>query len=343
MPPRSLSIPVLARWLGPWTPATARPRRVDRVEVDAGGVRAWLYRPRGRVRGAYAIAPGLHYAGPADPRADRFNAILAASGALVLAPFVPDYCALRVAPSAIDDFARAFDALLARPELPRGVRPGVFSISFGSLLALRLAGDPARAERVGGVVCFGGYADWDATIRFCLGGERRDPLNQPVVLMNVLDDVPPAVAAQWRRYVEATWGRPEMKARDRHEPIARELAGALAGRERELFLIGCGVEPGAAELCERALATRRGAFAFVDPRPHLHSVRGAVHIVHGADDDVIPADQAHALTAALPRARAYVTGLYGHTAGSPVTSLPALGRELATMLAVLRAIATSGS
>ena len=62
--------------------------------------------------------------------------------------------------------------------------------------------------------------------------------------------------------------------------------------------------------------------------------------------DVIPFEHAHRLAAALPRGAVggvHVTGLYGHThVTSPVgmlRDLPALGREIATMARVLRAIA----
>src|SRR5690554_1723584 len=94
----------LGRWLGPWAGAEQAPEGVLRtsvfVEARAEGERpfeAWLYRPRrGRPLGAYLVAPGLHYAGPADPRMDRFLRVLASAGLVVLCPFLPDFTALRV-------------------------------------------------------------------------------------------------------------------------------------------------------------------------------------------------------------------------------------------------------
>ena len=57
---------------------------------------------------------------------------------------------------------------------------------------------------------FGGYADLRETLRFCLTGEvaggreaTRDPLNQPVVLMNLLDHLEPTVRAIARRWSPA--------------------------------------------------------------------------------------------------------------------------------------------
>ena len=328
---------------------------------DAEAMEAWLFLPADRSPdGAYLVAQGLHYAGPSDPRFMRFCSVLAASGAAVLAPFLPDYIDLTVAPSVWADLGRAFDALAARPEVAPGVaqgkRPGIFSISFGSLPALRLAAQPEFAERIGSLVVFGGYADWDETIHFCVTGEVEgkrqqsfDPLNVPVVMMNLLEHLPDPPAdprelrEAWREYVIATWGRPEMHAIANHEPVARRIAEGLVGRTRELFLIGCGVEPGAEDLCDAALIRGTEAKAFADPRPHLGGIRCPVHLVHGVDDDVIPHNQARRLEAAMPEhveTRVYSTGLYGHTsnAGAALASVPAVVRELTTMMRVLRAL-----
>src|SRR4051812_48878550 len=207
------SIVTLARWLGPWASATKAPI-VETVDEIVDGTRVRLYRPRRAPDATYLIAPGLHYAGADDPRMDRFCRILAAAGHLVIAPFIPDYLALTPNARAIADFRRVFDALPAWTEyppsgiprhhppsgiprhhppsgIPRHHKPVVFSISFGSLLAFALAADVQDA--IDKLVIFGGYADFRQTLRFCLTGEvasgrsaMRDPLNQPVVLANLL-------------------------------------------------------------------------------------------------------------------------------------------------------------
>ncbi len=352
----------LARWLGPWAADARAPggvvRRVIDVPPSRSGDRplpARLYLPPRRPSGAYLIAPGLHYAGPADPRMDRLCAVLAAAGFAVLAPWLPDYTALRVAPSCLTDFERALDALLARPELAGVDRVGLFSISFGSLPALYAASRAAQRDRVGALVLFGGYASWQETIDFCLTGELdgrphtvRDPLNQPVVFMNLIDDLPGAPAdpqpllASWRRYVEATWGRTEMKTGDRHLEVARAIAVNLPADMRSLFLVGCGAEPGGRELAADALARSASRTAFLDPAPYAADVRCPVNLVHGVDDDVIPYVHAPALAALLPaaaRPRVHLTGLYGHTRRETGAPGPrALAGELATMVRILRAI-----
>jgi len=331
----------LARWLGPWADATRAPA-VATKEDELDGIRVRVYGRRGR---PYLIAPGLHYAGPDDPRLDRFCRVLARAGHHVIAPFIPDYLALTPNAQAIADFRRVF---AARARWTSG-KPIVFSISFGSLLAFALAAD--HADDLDGLVIFGGYADFHATLEFCLTGRVasgrdaiRDPLNQPVVLMNLLAHLEPgcpdpaAVTAAWRRYVERTWGRPEMKARARFTAIADELAPDVAEHLRELFHVGIGSRPGAFELAMPALARFDGRA--LDPSPYLARIRGRVDLVHGTDDDVIPFEQSHALAAQLVHAdaRVHITGMYGHT-GSQAPRLSAAAKEMITMLRVLRVLA----
>jgi len=317
----------LARWLGPWADATRAPD-VAIADRTVAGVRVRVYGTSGT---PYYIAPGLHYAGPDDPRMDRFCRILAAAGHHVAAPFIPSYLALTPDARAIRDFIDVFDAIdFAEP-------PVVFSISFGSLLAFALAA--ARPDAVRRLVIFGGYADFHATMRYCLTGEGRDPLNQSVVLMNLLPLLasPEDVSPYWRAFCERTWGRPELKARDRFVPIAEELAAQVPEPIRELFRIGVGAAPGAWDLAEPALA--RFDASTLDPRPHTERVTCRVDLVHGADDDVIPYTQSHALAQLLPNAdvRTHITGMYGHT-GAHRPPLRLLAKEMVTMVRVLFAM-----
>jgi pimeloyl-ACP methyl ester carboxylesterase len=337
----------LARWLGPWADAKRSPR-VERHEGDLAGIRTAFYGSR-RSRTRFLIAPGLHFAGPDDPRMDRFCRILAHAGHHVIAPYVPAYLDLRPSGAAVRDFARIFDALEPGPP------PTIFSISFGSLLAFALAAE--RGDAIDRLVIFGGYADFHETMKFCLTGEvasgrmaTRDPLNQPVVLLNLLDQIAnrrpdgltptqrDALVETWKTYVTRTWGRPEMKARERFVAVAQELAPSVPDSVRDLYLLGIGVTPGAWDVAVPAL--RDFDATDLDPSPYLARVRNRVELVHGTDDDVIPYEQSQTLAQRLvnARVRLHITGLYGHT-GAQRPPLSALAREAATLVRVLRVLA----
>ncbi len=339
----------LARWLGPWADATKSPPVVT-LDDDSEPVRLRIYQQAHdkAFKRRFVIAPGLHYAGPDDPRMDRFCRILAAAGNQVVAPFVPSYLALVPDEQAKRDFTGVFDRLSEHHDDKHG-KPIVFSISFGSLLAFALAAE--RPELVDRLVIFGGYADFHETMKFCLTGEvasgrqaTRDPLNQCVVMMNLLGQIAhdiehtEALAFWWRAYVERTWGRQEMKARERFVAIAEELAPEVPDSVRELFLIGVGARDGAWDLALPAL----GAFdaSALDPTPYLSRVKCRVDLVHGMDDDVIPYEQSHVLASRLVHAdvHTHITGLYGHT-GAQRPPMTAIAKELATMVRLLRVMA----
>jgi pimeloyl-ACP methyl ester carboxylesterase len=342
----------LVRWLAPWADPDARPEvaAVDDDVVD--GMRVRVYRSLGRARETFLVAQGLHYAGADDPRMDRFCRIVAAAGHVVIVPYIPDYLNLIPTPRAIDDYARAY-AARGRWD-PTGRPPVLFSISFGSLLALGLAArlPPGAVARV---IVFGGYGDFPAAMRYCLTGEvdgraapsvPRDPLNQPVLLMSLLPYLDPpcpdpaALVEAWRRFVHRTWGKPEMKARERYAAVARELAPGVPASVRDLFLVGVGVAPGAIELALAALDRAAPDWAALDPRGYLAQIRGRVDVVHGRGDDVIPYEQAAVLAAGLVNAdvRVHLTGLFGHTAGAR-PSVRELGSELATLARLIGLLA----
>jgi len=358
--PRLRKAAVLTRWLGPWTDAERVPTGVVRYTDVIDGprpLRAYRYEPTGqRATGTYLLLQGLHFSGPDDPRLDRFCRILARAGLVVVAPFLPDFLQLRVTPETIVDAQASLDHT-ARLSAERGLpRPALFSISFGSLPALALASDPARRDRVGAVVLFGGYCDFFATIRFSVSGRAfdehqlpvelpHDPFNGPAVFINLLPFLegvrePEAIADAWRKMARRTWGKPELRPVEERRPIAESLTARLPPRDRDLFLAGCGLGEGAPPWVEVGLARAGAALDFAKPRPFLSEVAAPVVICHGRDDDVIPYVEAFKIRAGLrgnhPH-RLFVTGLYGHTGKAELTA-SGVGDEISTMRDLIMAL-----
>lgn len=353
-------------WMGPWASQDAKPDGVVRRRIvipasapDQRSFDAYYYLPADRpADGAYLIVPGLHHLGPSDPRLDRFCRVLAHAGIATLSPFIADFQDHLLTKRAVEDARRAFRHMRTLPGQPAG-RPGVWCISLGSVLAFSVAGHPELAEQIGGVYCFGGYANWTRTIEFSLTGLSadgteipRDPLNQPAVYMNVYPGLegapadPSVLFGAWRRYMRATWGRPHFRAGLGHLDVAHAMALDLPPEQRALFLDGCGARPGSAE---RAVLAMRscppGTFDHCDPLPWLAQVRCPVHIAHAAEDNVIPIDQQQAIADALPPnvpVHLYTTGLFGHSDADASVLSPHRWREavdeVATMLRMVEGI-----
>jgi pimeloyl-ACP methyl ester carboxylesterase len=374
---RTLTFARLLRWLGPWTKDSDAPLdvRVEHWLVRAGrlhglrafdaGIRhdapgpgvldAYVYSPRGRAVGTYVVSPGLHFAGPDDPRFDRFCRVLAGAGFVVVAPFVPAYVDLRVIPSAVDDFETIVAASHARfRDLGR---PALFSISFGSWLALEVAA--RRPELVDGVVTFGGYADFDAVCRFSVDGLMRteseviglphDPMNSPALFLNLLRFLDVGgdtyeLECALSRMCHRTWGRMELKREGRLIPFVDDLVPEVPAHQQEFFRVACGVAPGAVALVEDALARGASELVYASPRAALERLECPVIVCHARDDDVIPYGEALKLAKALPPrapSRLYLTGLYGHS-GQGTVSARGIVTEVSALLAIAKALAAAG-
>lgn len=348
----------LARWLGPWAPPDAAPTGVERrpIRVPSGSreFEAWVYKDSTRApQGSVLIVPGLHFAGPADPRFDRLSRVLAAAGYLVLSPFLPDYGELLVRPTVVEDAEAALDALLALPDRPKA-KPGMFSISFGSMPALRVASK--RAADISRLVVFGGFASFRSTLAFALTGDgerKNDPLNSPVVILNLLPYVDgveekdhETLASAFRAYCRASWNREESKIPALHRAIAERVADTLPEHLRDIFLVSARARPGVEDLARAALDRAGEEFSWVDPTPHLSSITCPVTLVHGREDDVIPYEEGVALERGLAgqNVELILTGLYGHSRGEgglsrPLSRVGESAKEIASMTRILSAMA----
>jgi pimeloyl-ACP methyl ester carboxylesterase len=363
----------LLYWLGPWMPGHRFPADVVQRDVQlpretSGGQD---YRPmriremkpaNGPCRGTYLVAPGLHYLGPDDPRFDRFLRILAHAGYLVWSPFLPDYINLSVAKGVIPDFARALKHLLDHPDRPQNLKPAVFSISFGSLPALRLAADPATKDELGGLILFGGYANITTTLAYALGSRdghmnmpKSDPLNRPVLFTNLLDcmNIKPELNETIRKsllsFIHQTWGveaqkNPDRKLPESYLPIAEKLRDQLPEHLRDAFWLACGLSGDYQSHCEDLLKAHELP-SFMDPLPHVSQIRCPVHLFHGRDDDVIPFQESLALEKAMAgdvQVKCHLTGLYNHTEKPSLIGLlqvaPKVPGEINSLVSMLRAM-----
>lgn len=278
----------------------------------------------------------------------RFASVLATGGHEVWVPYIVDYLALLIQPRAIDHYIEIVEFALED-----GRNVSLFSISFGSLLALRAAAHQPIARRIEELVVFGGYANLRDTMHFCLTGTidgkkvaEHDPLNRPILFMHVLEHLEHGLDSRreievieaWRSYMRATWGRAEMRVNERHLGVAMKFREGLDEAQKRLFDDGVGLNPGGWDRIEYGLEA--GVYDFLDPTAHLERIRCPVHLVHGADDDVIPYTQALELERLLTEhteVSLYLTGLYGHTSKS--VAVGSLVQELRTMLQILRVLA----
>ena len=353
----------LVRWLGPWANENDCPQGISRQETrhripgTEQNVKVWTYRdPNRPPTGAYLLGPGLHFLGAQHEGLDRFARILAKAGHLVMSPFIQDYSDMHIQPQSHLPFLGAFDALRNHPELPGGIKPGVFSISFGSWLAMKLATCQKRNHLLGASVIFGGYGHFREAVDFAITGQihgkdyaHHDPRNIPAIFMHIADTLeldPGVLKHAWLQFMRETWQIDSMRTREACNEKAYVLAQALPHDFRDIFLEGCGALPGAAKRIQDTLQNER--YDYLDTRSDFGNIRCPILIMHGTDDDVIPYTQLERLSQALPKhieQETYLTGLYGHSSqdGQAKSALiKAAYKELSTMKNMLGAIYRGG-
>jgi len=251
---------------------------------------------------------------------------MASIGYLVMVPRVRAFSELQIRPDALLDAELALQAFRRLPDHPPGSSIDVMSISFGSALAIHLASHQELKRHVRRVVAYGGFYDWEATMRFALSGranDAHDPLNRPVVYLNLLEEFAidhetrTELKAAWTEFCRLTWGREEMKTQNVHRKVANDLAERLHPDAQDLFLEGCNASRATDRSQERCLeALRTGDFRWLDLHAKCAQIRSPVTIIHGRSDDVIPHTEAERLSEAIgtgATTELLITGLYAHT------------------------------
>lgn len=266
-----------------------------------GPLRARLYRPEGDVDRSLVLVPGVHALGIEEPRLVSFARSLAAVGVGVVTPEPPDLKEYRITARSTDMIEDAVVWLAGRPDLAPDGHAGLIGISFAGGLSIVAAGRPALRDRAAFVLAFGGHGDLPRVLWFlCTGvlpdGTRRPPHDYGVVviLLNTVDRIVPPEQVDGLRAALLTFLEAshldmfdKEKAREAFEH-AREMEAALP-------------EPAATFM--RYVNTRN--VAELGPRllPHIAEFggdpalsperssppRATVYLLHGSDDNVIPA------------------------------------------------------
>jgi dienelactone hydrolase len=316
-----------------------------------GTLRARLYVPRGHSRRTLLLVPGVHAAGVDEVRLVGFARDLASMQHTVLTVELPDLTRYRITPRTTDMIEDAGAWLSHQTGLAPGGRIGMMGISFAGGLSIVAAGRPSLRDRVAFVLSLGGHGDLPRTLRYLCTGVQPDGTHRPphdygvaIVLLGVAARVVPAEQAQplsdailafldGSRFDAVDAGR----AREGFER-ARTLAAALPEPARTLMAyvnardvghLGPILGPHAA-----ALGGDPGLSPALSPPP-----AAPVYLLHGSDDNVIPAIESLLLAEALHAKGATVhqlsTPLITHAEVDKAASVSAVWRLIAFWEGVL--------
>jgi dienelactone hydrolase len=289
-----------------------QPVRDERLTVPwrGGELPARRYRPLFPSERPILLVPGVHAAGVDEPRLDGFARNLAALGHPVVAVGLPDLARYRITPQATDMIEDAARWLGVQPtgSTPRAI--GIVGISFGGGLSIVAA---SRLPSVAWVLSFGGHGDLPRTLRYLCTGIQPDGVRRPphdygvvIILLGVADRLVPADQVEPLQTAILTFleaSHVDMVDKPRAAGIferARTMTAALGEPARTLMTyvntrdvahLGPALLPHVSAMAsDPALSPAKSA-----------PPAGTVYLLHGADDNVIPAVESVLLAADLKR------------------------------------------
>ena len=297
----------------PWRNGTLRGRVYAAVDIDGPPA---------------LLVPGVHAGGIDEPRLVQFARDIASMGRTVVTAELPDLKQYSITPRTTDMIEDAAVWLSTTSGFSRDGRIGMMGISFAGGLSVVAAGRPALRDRVAFVMSFGGHGDLPRTLRYLCTGVQPDGAVRPphdygvaIILLGVADRVVPDDQAQPLRdailaFLHASHVDMVDKPRAQIE-FARAKPWALAlpepsrllmayVNERDVASLGPILSPHAAAMGGDPALSAEKAPAPLAP----------VYLLHGTDDNVIPAVESVLLAESLQgrggRVRQLGTALITH-------------------------------
>ena len=280
----------------PWRDGTLRGRRYTAAN------------PKGR---PLLLVPGVHASGIDEPRLIGFARELAAIGHPTVTAELTDLTHYRITARTTDMIEDAALWVAGQPSPIGDGRVGIMGISFAGGLSIVAAGRPALRDRLAFVLSFGGHGDLPRTLHYLSTGTQPDGSHRPphdygvaIILLGVAEHVVPAAQAEPLRgailsFLEGS--RLDMVDKERASAEfarARTLADALPEPARTLMtyvnnrdVVHLG------PILVPHLATLGGDAALSPDRGDPPSCR--IYLLHGLDDNVIPAIESQLLAGTL--------------------------------------------
>jgi dienelactone hydrolase len=307
------------------------------VPTRHGEMPARVYRAAGLTSPTIAIFPGVHGGGLDEPRLHALSRRIAAAGAVVISAPLPDLRRYTLTPRSTDMIEDTIGWVGGNPGLTAaGERIGVVGVSFAGGLALVAAGRPGVSERISGVFALGAHADLPRVVQYlCLADGAPKTLAPPhdygVVLMlraSVPLVVPAGQVAPLDRaivtFLDASSAENDLPRAARLFEEARVLERGLpeparglmrAVNDRDVATLGTLLAPHAEQIA--------GAAGLSPARSPLTSA--PVFLLHGVDDNVIPAHESEELARILresgnTKVELLLTPLLSHAQARPDAS-----------------------
>lgn len=284
------------------------------ANIAGRSIRLRAYTPLSAPRQTVLLVSGLHPAGIDEPRLIGVARRLAEADVAVVTPDIPELSRFEITAVVTDRIEEAAVWLATASGLAPSGRIGLMGISFSGGLAIVAAGRPPLRTRLLYVFSFGGHDDLRRVLEYFCTGFEADASTRPspvphdygvaVVLLNVADRLVPVDQVDLlqnavRRFLWASYlDRADKRTADREFSALRDLARSLPEpsatllkdvNDRNVAALGKRLQPFIGLYVDQsALSPSRSTV------PHI-----PVFLLHGRDDNVIPAAESRRLAARL--------------------------------------------
>lgn len=285
----------------------------ERLEIPwrNGILRARKYLPRGTRHRPFLLVPGVHASGVDEPRLVEFARTLASLGHPVVTAGPPDLARYAISAETTDAIEDAAQWLAQQGELAPDGRVSMMGISFAGGLSVVAAGRSALKDRVAAVVSLGGHGDFERTLRYLCTGRLADGTVYPphdygvvIILLGVSDRLVPSEQVEPLRQALLTF----LEA-SRLDLVDKAQSAATFEKARQMEA----ALPEPSRTLMRHVNARDVAALGPLLLPHLPAIASdpslsparspapaaPVFLLHGADDNVIPAAESLALATHL--------------------------------------------
>ena len=324
-----------ARTIAEWEAVDVSEERLE-IPWRGGRLPARKYLPHGRRHRPFLLIPGVHASGVDEPRLVGFARELASLGHPVLTAGPPDLARYSISPAATDAIEDAARWLADQRDLAPDGRIGMMGISFAGGLSIVAAGRPSLKDHVASVLSLGGHGDLSRTLRFLCTGELADgghlaphDYGVVIILLGVADRVVPADQVDALRHAVLTFlEASRLDLVDKAESAAtfeqaRAIEGTLPEPSRTLmsYVNNRDVEKLGPILLPHvpSISMDPSLAPASSPPPSA-----PVYLLHGTDDNVIPAAESIALAADLTR-----RGATAHVLATPLITHAEVDRTAA--------------
>lgn len=299
---------------------TPRPVAAREISVKAGNKSfpADVYEGAAPLANPIIFLHGMSPLGIRDPRQIVAVRALAATGFRIICPELSEIKDLQIKAKSIATFSAVAEALLSDPALCPTGRAAFFAPSFSGAICLVAAAHPNLAHRISSVCALGSMAQVRGSMEYLFLSDEADTYARYIVLTNYLP-----LAKKYRALTPyfAALARDNWNASASMNPrlqgfgktnLAEKALRKLSPRDKKTALAIVADRDFRAKVFQHLTPLMEGELTAYDVVSVADRIQAPTLLMHGATDNVIPADESRRLAPHLSKCRLVVSPFLGH-------------------------------